>query len=61
MCSAEPEEGELAVQAFSEACPDFRPEPLPGWAAPFADGFAARTAPERDLGDAFFAVVLRRA
>ena len=61
VCSAEPEEGELAVQALNEARPDFRPEPLPSWAAPFADGFAARTAPERDRGDAFFAVVLRRA
>lgn len=61
VCSAEPEEGELAVQSLLASRGEFHAEPLPAWAAAFADGAAARTSPERDMGDAFYAVVLRRA
>jgi 16S rRNA (cytosine967-C5)-methyltransferase len=60
-CSSEPEENEGVVDAFLLQNPEFVLEPLPGWAAPFADGLFARTLPERDSGDAFFAAVLRRA
>ena len=60
VCSAEPEETVGVVRPFLEAHPEFRLEPLPEWAAPFAgDGFA-RTLPERHGGDAFFAATLRR-
>ena len=60
VCSAEPEETLGVVRPFLEAHPEFRLEPLPEWAAPFAgDGFA-RTLPERHGGDAFFAATLRR-
>jgi 16S rRNA (cytosine967-C5)-methyltransferase len=60
-CSSEPEENEGVVEAFLIQHPSFVPESLPGWAAPFADTLFARTLPERDAGDAFFAAVLRRA
>ncbi|MFI5184297.1 MAG: RsmB/NOP family class I SAM-dependent RNA methyltransferase, partial [Vicinamibacteria bacterium] len=60
-CSSEPEENEAVVHAFLAGHPEFVSEALPGWAAPFADGSFARTRPEADSGDAFFAAVLRRA
>ena len=60
VCSGEPEEGERVVGAFRESHPAFAPAPLPGWAAPFADGGYASTRPERDAGDAFFVAALRR-
>ena len=59
-CSTEPEENEDVVGPFLAAHPEFAPDPLPGWAGRFADGLFARTLPERDGGDAFFAAVLRR-
>jgi 16S rRNA (cytosine967-C5)-methyltransferase len=61
VCSAEPEEGELVAQALIEEQSEFHAEPPPAWASAFAEGSAARTSPERDLGDAFYAIVLRRA
>lgn len=57
-CSLEPEENEGVVTPFLEARPAFVPAPLPAWAAPFASGPFARTLPERDGGDGFFAAVM---
>jgi 16S rRNA (cytosine967-C5)-methyltransferase len=59
-CSLEPEENEQVVRPFLDAHHDFEPEALPAWAERFADGDFARTLPERDGGDGFFAAVLRR-
>jgi 16S rRNA (cytosine967-C5)-methyltransferase len=59
-CSLEPEENEGVVSPFLEARPEFRAETLPDWAAPFASGPFARTLPERDFGDGFFAARLAR-
>jgi 16S rRNA (cytosine967-C5)-methyltransferase len=59
-CSSEPEENEDVVARFLERRRDFRVLPLPGWAEPFRDGPYARTRPETDGGDAFFAAVLGR-
>ena len=59
-CSLEPEENEGVVEPFLDARPEFGPAPLPDWAAPFASGDFARTLPERDGGDGFFAARLRR-
>lgn len=59
VCSAEPEETVEVLLPFLAAHGEFRPEPLPDWAAPFADGDFARTVPERHGGDAFFAACLR--
>ena len=60
-CSSEPEEGEDVVLPFLEAHPEFSPDALPAWASRLAAGSFARTWPERDRCDAFFAAVLRRA
>ncbi len=60
-CSIEDEENEGVVGRFLAEDPAFRPDPLPQWALPFADGPFVRTRPERHAGDAFFAAVLRRA
>jgi 16S rRNA (cytosine967-C5)-methyltransferase len=58
-CSSEPEENEQVVSAFLSSDSRFRLEPMPSWAAAFADGFYARTG--RDgAGDLFFAALLRR-
>ena len=59
-CSLEPEENEGVVAPFLEARPEFGPAPLPEWAAPLASGPFARTLPERDGGDGFFAARLVR-
>ena len=59
-CSLEPEEDEGVVEPFLEAHADFGVAPLPDWAAPFASGRFARTLPERDGGDGFFAARLVR-
>jgi 16S rRNA (cytosine967-C5)-methyltransferase len=59
-CSLEPEENEGVVEPFLEAHPDFAVAPLPGWAAAFASGPFARTLPERDAGDGFFAARMAR-
>jgi 16S rRNA (cytosine967-C5)-methyltransferase len=58
-CSSEPEENEQVLAGFLEAHPRLSPEPLPDWARPFAAGEVARTTPERDRADAFFAAALR--
>jgi 16S rRNA (cytosine967-C5)-methyltransferase len=57
-CSSEPDENEQVVERFQARHPGFSVAPLPSWAARFADGPWARTAPERHGGDAFFAAVL---
>jgi 16S rRNA (cytosine967-C5)-methyltransferase len=59
-CSSEPEENEEVVAAFLERRPDFLLEPPPDWASPFRDRGYARTSPETDGSEAFFAAVLRR-
>lgn len=59
-CSLEPEENEGVMAPFLESRADFRPAPLPDWARPFASGPFARTLPERDGGDGFFAARLVR-
>src|SRR5687767_2758867 len=59
-CSLEPEENEGVVAPFLESRADFRPAPLPEWARVFASGPFARTLPERDGGDGFFAARLVR-
>jgi 16S rRNA (cytosine967-C5)-methyltransferase len=61
VCSAEPEETMDVIEPFLLAHPEFVAEPPPAWADAFVsgDGFA-RTLPERDGGDAFFAALLRR-
>jgi 16S rRNA (cytosine967-C5)-methyltransferase len=59
-CSLEPEENEGVVAPFLDARREFTPAPLPGWAAPLASGPFARTLPERDGGDGFFAACLVR-
>jgi len=59
-CSSEPEENEDVVEAFLARHPEFGPEALPEWGAPFADAAFARTRPEDASGDAFFAAILRR-
>ncbi len=59
-CSLEPEENEGVVSPFLDARRDFAPAPLPDWAAPLASGPFARTLPERDSGDGFFAARLVR-
>jgi 16S rRNA (cytosine967-C5)-methyltransferase len=59
-CSIEDEENEGVVGRFLEAHPDFRPDPLPDWARPFASGAYLETRPEAHRGDGFFAAVLRR-
>lgn len=58
-CSSEPDENERVVEAFLAGHPRFGLAPLPEWARAFADGPFARTTPERDRSDAFFAAVLR--
>jgi len=59
-CSSEPEENEQIVSAFLANDSRFQLEPVPSWAAPFADGAYARAG--RDgTGDLFFAALLRRA
>jgi 16S rRNA (cytosine967-C5)-methyltransferase len=60
VCSIEPEENEEVVEPFLAAGAPFDHDPLPAWAAPFADGPYARTRPELHSGDAFFAARLRR-
>ncbi|MET0554833.1 MAG: transcription antitermination factor NusB [Vicinamibacteria bacterium] len=60
-CSSEPEENDDVVARFLERRRDFRVLPLPRWAESFGDGPYARTRPEVDGGDAFFAVLLGRA
>jgi 16S rRNA (cytosine967-C5)-methyltransferase len=60
-CSIEDEENEGVLSPFLDAHPEFRPDPLPDWARPFAAGPFVRTLPETHGGDAFFAAVLRRA
>jgi 16S rRNA (cytosine967-C5)-methyltransferase len=60
-CSSEPEENEHVVAGFLDAHPGFRREDPPAWAAAFSENGFARTWPERDRGDAFFAALLRRA
>jgi 16S rRNA (cytosine967-C5)-methyltransferase len=60
-CSLEPEENEGVVEPFLADRPEFRAAPLPEWAVPFASGVFARTLPERDSGDGFFAARLVRA
>ena len=59
-CSLEPEENEGVVAPFLEASPAFVTAALPEWAAAFASGPFARTLPERDGGDGFFAARLER-
>jgi 16S rRNA (cytosine967-C5)-methyltransferase len=59
-CSLEPEENEGVVTPFLDARPEFRAAPLPEWATPLAAGAFARTLPERDGGDGFFAARLVR-
>jgi 16S rRNA (cytosine967-C5)-methyltransferase len=59
-CSTEPEENEDVVTAFLADGHGFAPAPLPPWAAPYRDGAFARTLPERDGGDGFFAAPLVR-
>jgi 16S rRNA (cytosine967-C5)-methyltransferase len=59
-CTLEPEENEGVVAPFLDAHPGFEPRPLPAWAAAFASGPFARTLPERDGGDGFFAACLER-
>jgi 16S rRNA (cytosine967-C5)-methyltransferase len=60
VCSGEPEEGEEVVRGFLAGRTEFVLAPLPAWAAPFAEAGLARTRPERDGGDAFFAAVMER-
>jgi 16S rRNA (cytosine967-C5)-methyltransferase len=59
-CSSEPEENQDVVAGFLARRRDFRLLPLPAWAEPFRDGDYARTRPETDGGDSFFAAVLGR-
>jgi 16S rRNA (cytosine967-C5)-methyltransferase len=59
-CSSEPEENEDVMRSFLDAHPEFAPAALPAWALRFVDGPFARTRPERDGGDSFFAAVLAR-
>ena len=59
-CSTEPEENEDVVDHFRGDQPAFAPAPLPAWAEPFRRGDYARTLPERDGCDGFFAAVLMR-
>jgi len=59
-CSLEPEENEGVVAPFLDASPAFVTAALPDWAAAFASGPFARTLPERDGGDGFFAARLVR-
>jgi 16S rRNA (cytosine967-C5)-methyltransferase len=59
-CSVEPEENEGVLAPFLEEHRELRVAPLPGWAEGFRSGPFARTLPERDGGDAFFAAVLER-
>lgn len=59
-CSLEPEENEGVVMPFLDARPEFGTAPLPDWAASLASGPFARTLPERDGGDGFFAARLVR-
>ncbi len=49
-CSSEPEENEGVVEAFLIQHPEFVPEPLPGWASPFADGPLRPHAPRARCG-----------
>lgn len=58
-CSLEDEETTAVVQDFLGKNPGFRVGAVPDWARPYCspDGFA-RTLPERDPGDGFFAAVL---
>lgn len=60
VCSIEAEETDQVVEPFLAAHAAFRPEPLPDWAAPFADGPYVRMRPEEQPGDAFFAASLVR-
>ena len=59
-CSSEPEENEGVVEPFLESHPEFAPGPAPAWTERFREGPYYRTRPERDGGDAFFAVHLVR-
>ena len=59
-CSIEPEENEGVLLPFLASHPEFAPEALPGWAAPFATGGFVRLEPAAARGDAFFAARLRR-
>lgn len=60
VCSLEPEEGKAVVDDFLTTHPEFHPETLPEWVAPFAHGRDLRTLPERGGGDGFFLAVLKR-
>ena len=59
-CTLEPEENEGVVAPFLERHREFAPAPLPEWAGSFASGPFARTVPERDGGDGFFAARMAR-
>jgi 16S rRNA (cytosine967-C5)-methyltransferase len=59
-CSLEPEENEGVVTPFLEARKEFGVRALPEWAGALASGAFARTLPERDGGDGFFAARLER-
>lgn len=59
-CSLEPEENEGVVVPFLDSRPEFGPAPLPEWATALRSGPFARTLPERDGGDGFFAARLVR-
>jgi len=60
VCSVEPEENEGVTGPFLAEHPDFAAEPLPEWAAPFAEGDHVRMRPEAHRGDCFFAARWRR-
>ena len=59
-CTFAPEEDEMAVEAFLQSHPDFRPEPMDTpWFVPTENG-GHRMWPHKLLGEGHFAAVLRR-
>ena len=59
-CTFAPEEDEMAVEAFLQSHPDFRPEPMDTpWFLPTENG-GHRMWPHKLLGEGHFAAVLRR-
>jgi len=60
VCSLEPEETSAQIETFLDARPGWRSATLPTWAQQIRAGLALELVPEKNLGDGFFAVILRR-
>ncbi len=60
VCSLEPEEASAQIETFLDAHAGWHPATLPAWAQGIGAELALELVPEDNLGDGFFAVLLRR-